>query len=176
MESSRFFFAETSLRMAAISAAASGVSCPRNAALARTSAAVRGAALAAAGFATTAAGCAVEMAGAAPGEYTAAGFAGVCADASPAGTLLTPFVVYAVGTGAGPTGNRCTGAMSATVSVTVGIAGCPRSVDESALGAAAGTDGALAFGTAGDPDFGMMRNITIPAPATMSAAHAATMM
>ena len=71
MESSRCFFAETSLRTAAISAAASGVSCPRNAALALSSAAVLGGAftgVATFRAGTTAAGCDVEIAGAAPGE------------------------------------------------------------------------------------------------------------
>jgi len=74
-ESSRCFLAATSVRTAAISAAASGVSCPRNAALALSSAAVLGSALGSAftdvatfGAATAAAGCDVEIAGAAPGE------------------------------------------------------------------------------------------------------------
>jgi len=74
MESSRCFRDETSLRIAAISAAASGVSAPRNAALARSSAGVFGTALTA-GFAAGAS-CDVEIGEIAPRAYTVAGSEG----------------------------------------------------------------------------------------------------
>src|ERR1700691_5970817 len=103
--------------------------------------------------------------------------------AAPARTALPPLPAYAAGTAAGPTGNRCIAAapISATVSVTV--AGCPPSIESvigTAAGAALGTTGAVTgtlvgalTGWGAARFFGMTRNITIPAPATTSAAHIA---